>query len=176
MIFHETSLKGAYVIEPERIEDSRGFFARIWCKREFRDRGLDSSLKQCGISFNRKRGTLRGMHYQATPYEETKLIRCTAGAIHDVIIDLRPDSETFKKWVAVDLSGENRKMLYVPGGFAHGFIALADATEVFYQMSQFYMPDHARGVRWDDPAFSIEWPIPVTEIAERDRSYPDFLS
>jgi len=176
MIFIETKLKGAFIIEPERMKDERGFFARTWCKREFEAHGLNSNLVQCNISFNKKRGTLRGMHYQVPPHEEAKLVRCTMGAIYDVIIDLRPDSQTFKQWISVELTAENRKMIYVPEGFAHGFLTLEDNTEVFYQMSEFYAPECARGVRWNDPAFCIKWPIDIRVISERDRQYPDFTS
>lgn len=174
MIFQETVLKGAYVIEPELKEDERGFFARTWCQREFSEYGLNTSLAQCNISFNKKKGTLRGMHFQRPPYDESKLVRCTMGAIYDVIIDLRHGSTTFKKWFAIELNADNRRMLYIPEGFAHGFITLTDNTEVFYQMSQFYNPEYADGVRWDDPVFNIKWPIDVTIISDRDRSYPDF--
>ncbi len=174
MIFRATSLAGAYVIEGERLEDERGFFARSFCRREFEAQGLVPDLVQCNISFNRRRGTLRGLHYQAAPHEEPKLVRCTLGRVHDVTVDLRPESETFKKHLAVTLSSENRTMLYVPAGLAHGFLTLEDDSEVFYQMAQFYHPTSARGVRWDDPAFGIEWPAEPTVISERDRSYPDF--
>jgi len=174
MLFIETKLKGAYIIEPELKEDQRGFFARTWCQNEFREYNLNTSIVQCNISFNRRKGTLRGMHYQRHPYEEAKLVRCTMGAIYDVIIDLRPDSSTFRGWISVELSAENRKMLYIPEGFAHGFITLTDNSEVFYQMSQFYHPEYADGVRWDDPAFNIDWPLKVTVISEKDKSYPDF--
>lgn len=174
MIFVETALKGAFVIEPERREDERGFFARSWCQREFETHGLNARLAQCNVSFSKRRGTLRGMHYQAAPYREAKLIRCTRGAIHDVIIDLRTDSPTFKRHVVVVLEPESRRMVYVPEGFAHGFQTLEDGTEVFYQLSEFYAPDHARGVRWNDPAFGIRWPDDERTISERDRSYPDF--
>jgi dTDP-4-dehydrorhamnose 3,5-epimerase len=176
MIFQETKLKGAFIIEPERLEDERGFFARTWCKREFKTHGLNPELVQCNISFNKKRGTLRGMHYQVAPCEEVRLVRCTMGAIFDVTIDLRPDSQTFKQWFSVELTVENRKMLYIPEGFAHGFITLEDNTEVFYQMSEFYAPECARGVRWNDPAFNILWPEDVVEISDRDKQYPDFIS
>lgn len=175
MIFQETNLKGVYIIELERIEDERGFFARTWCQREFQKCGINPNLVQCNISFNRKKGTLRGMHYQAAPYEETKLVRCTMGAICDVIIDLRLDSETFRQWVSVELTAENRKMLYIPGGFAHGFLTLIDNTEVFYQMSEFFAPEYARGVRWNDPAFRINWPEKVVVISEKDKQYKDFV-
>ncbi|CAN5828738.1 MAG: dTDP-4-dehydrorhamnose 3,5-epimerase [Gemmatimonadetes bacterium] len=174
MIFRETRLPGAYVIEPERIEDERGFFARSWCEREFRAHGLNPRLVQCNLSFNRYRGTLRGMHYQAAPHPEAKLVRCTMGRIHDVIVDLRPESPTFREWVAVELSAGNRRMLYVPEGFAHGFQTLEDESEVFYQMSQYYHAELARGVRWDDPAFGIAWPLPVQALSARDSAYADF--
>jgi len=176
VIFTETSLPGAFVIEPERLDDQRGFFARTWCAREFETQGLDPRLVQCSISFSKRKGTLRGMHYQGPPAAETKLVRCTAGAIVDVIIDLRPDSPTFTRHVAVVLSAENRKAVYVPAGFAHGFQTLSDDTEMFYQMSEFHSPGHARGVRWDDPAFGIRWPHDERIISDRDRTYPDFTS
>ena len=173
MIFTETKLKGAFVLEPERQEDERGFFARTFCQKEFEAHGLNPRLVQCNISFNKKKGTLRGMHYQAAPYEEAKLVRCTMGAIYDVIIDLRPQSPTYKQWIAEELSAENRKMLYIPGGFAHGFQTLEDNTEVFYQMSGYYAPEHATGVRWDDPTFGIKWP-PERErlILLKDQDHP----
>jgi dTDP-4-dehydrorhamnose 3,5-epimerase len=171
MIFTELQLKGAYLIEPERLEDERGFFARTWCEGEFEARGLNAKLVQCSISFNKKRGTLRGMHYQIAPHEEIKLVRCTMGAIYDVIIDLRESSETFKQWVAVELTAENRWMLYIPKGFAHGFQTLTDDTEVFYQMSEFYYPECARGVRWDDPCFGITWALKPSSISPKDRFY-----
>jgi len=174
MIFTETKLRGAFIIEPERLEDERGFFARSFCQREFEDHCLDLNVAQCNISFNQKRGTLRGMHYQAPPYQEEKLVRCTKGAIYDVIIDLRPESPTFKRWVAVDLTAENRRMIYVPAGFAHGFQTLEDETEVFYQISEFYHPECARGVRWDDPTFGIEWHISKPIISTKDQMYLDF--
>jgi dTDP-4-dehydrorhamnose 3,5-epimerase len=174
MLFNPTKLKDAWVVEVEQREDERGFFARTWCKEEFRDRGLDTNLVQCSISFNKKAGTLRGMHFQLPPFAETKLVRCTQGAIYDVIIDLRQDSETFLQWVGVELSAENRKALYVPKGFAHGFQTLVDNTEVFYQISEVYAPDYARGLRWDDPIFKITWQQPVTVISLRDRNYEDY--
>ena len=175
MIFRETKLKGAFIIEPERLEDERGFFARTFCQEEFKTHRLNPGMVQCNISFNKKKGTLRGMHYQVAPHEETKLARCTRGAIYDVIIDLRPDSPTFKQWVAVELTADNRRMLYIPKGFAHGFQTLEDNTEVLYQMSEFYHPECARGVRWDDPAFGIEWP-PAEQriISAEDQAYPNF--
>jgi len=174
MIFTKTKLKDAFIIQPERLGDHRGFFARTWCQREFEAHGLNPCLVQCNISFNRKKGTLRGMHYQPAPHAETKLVRCTMGAIYDVIIDLRPESPTFKQYCAVVLTAENRTMIYVPEGFAHGFQVLQDNTEVFYQMSEFYVPESARGVRWDDPTFAIEWPRDERIILARDQSYPDF--
>jgi len=174
MLFTETDLKGAFLIEPERREDSRGFFARTWCEKEAVAHGINPRVVQCDISFNRRKGTLRGMHYQKPPFEEAKLVRCTMGAIHDVIIDLRRDSPTFKHHLALVLTAESRRMLYIPEGFAHGFQTLEDSTEVFYQMSQFYAPDCAAGVRWNDPAFGIEWPDDTRIINERDQTYPDF--
>jgi dTDP-4-dehydrorhamnose 3,5-epimerase len=174
VIFEETKLPGSYLIEPQRIDDERGFFARAWCEREFHAHGLDDKIVQCNISFNKREGTLRGMHYQVHPHAETKLIRCTKGVIYDVIADLRVDSPTYMRHVAVVLSAENRKMLYVPKGFAHGFQTLEDDTEVFYQMSEFYCPAAARGFRWDDPAFGIVWPETSRIISTKDLSYPDF--
>lgn len=174
MIFRETRLKGAFIIDMEPSADARGFFARAWCQREFAAHGLKSRFVQCNISYNIKKGTLRGMHYQIAPYAEAKVVRCTRGAIYDVIIDLRPDSLTYKQWVAVELTAENYRMLYVPEGFAHGFQTLKDDTEVFYQMSEFYHPECARGVRWDDEAFGIEWPQSVLILSDKDRHYLDF--
>lgn len=174
MIFRETELKGAYAIDLQRLEDERGFFARSWCRREFEAQGLHPNLVQCNISFNAAKGTLRGMHYQVAPFEEAKLIRCTRGAIYDVIVDIRPDSESFGKHLSLVLTSDNRRMLYAPEGFAHGFLTLEDHTEVFYQMSEYYAPEHARGFRWNDPAFGIRWPGDVNAISERDRSYPDY--
>ncbi|MBU7008564.1 dTDP-4-dehydrorhamnose 3,5-epimerase [Phosphitispora fastidiosa] len=176
MIFQETKIKGVFLIQIEPVEDERGFFARSWCQEEFKSHGLNPRLVQCNISFNHKKGTLRGMHYQTTPYQEAKLIRCTRGAVYDVIIDLRPQSPTFKQWLAVELSADNRKMLYIPEGFAHGFQTLADNTEVFYQMSEFYHPECAEGLRWDDPAFGIRWPKTVERIiSPQDQNYPGCL-
>ncbi|SRR5581483_1032588 len=176
MIFTSTPLSGAFLIDLERFEDERGFFARSWCQKEFEAHGLDPRLAQCNISYNRHKGTLRGMHFQMAPWAEAKLIRCTRGALYDVIIDIRPDSPTFKQHFAAVLDAGNRRMLYAPAGFAHGFLTLEDDTEVFYQMSQFYAPDHGGGFRWNDPAFGISWPEPVCVISERDRTYPDFVS
>lgn len=174
MLFAETLIKGAYIIDLVRHEDGRGFFARSWCQREFEEHGLNPKMVQCNISFNNRRGTLRGMHYQAAPFEEARLVRCLAGAIYDVIIDLRSNSPTFKKWLAIELTANNRRALFIPEGLAHGFQTLADDTEVFYQMSEFYTPDAARGLRWDDPAFGIEWPIETLIISEKDRTYPNW--
>jgi dTDP-4-dehydrorhamnose 3,5-epimerase len=174
MIFIETKLEGAFIIEPERLEDERGFFARSFCRKEFEDHGLNPNVVQCSISFNKRRGTLRGLHYQAKPYEEAKVIRCTRGAIYDVIVDVRAESLTFKQWLGVELSAENRKMLYIPEGFAHGFQTLADNTELFYQMAEFYRPESTSGVRWDDPAFGIIWPIEEVLISSRDKAHKLF--
>ena len=174
MIFKETKLKDAYIIELEPIEDNRGFFARSFCQEEFRLHGISMNIVQCNISYSKKSGTLRGMHYQAAPFEEAKLVRCKKGAIYDVIIDVRPSSNTYKKWVSVELTDENRKMIYIPKGFAHGFLTLMDNTEVFYQMSEFFMPEYARGIRWNDPAFGINWAADVTAISEKDQKYDDF--
>ena len=174
MIFKETQLEGAFIIEPERLADERGFFARTWDQREFEAQGLNQRLAQCNVSYNRKKGTLRGMHYQAKPYEEAKLVRCTMGGIYDVMIDLRRESATFKQWTGIELTADNSRMHYIPEGFAHGFLTLEDHTEVFYQMSEIYVPDKARGVRWNDPAFGVSWPIAVQVISERDKNYPDF--
>jgi dTDP-4-dehydrorhamnose 3,5-epimerase len=174
VIFTETSLRGAYSIDIERHEDERGFFARSWCEREFEGNGLNPRMVQCNISFNSKIGTMRGMHYQLKPFEEAKLVRCTMGSIYDVIVDIRPDSPSFKLHVGFVLTPSNRRMLYVPEGFAHGFLTLQDDTEVFYQMSEFYDKESARGFRWNDPAFKIEWPSEVKVVSERDKSYPDF--
>jgi len=174
VIFTELDISGVFLVEPELHGDDRGFFARVWCQEEFKRRGLNDRLVQCSVSFNAKKGTLRGMHYQVAPYREAKLIRCSHGAIYDVAIDLRPESPTFKRHVGVELSQQNRRMLYVPEGFAHGFITLRDQTEVLYHISEFWSPAHARGVRWNDPAFGIEWPAQPEIIADRDRDYPDF--
>jgi dTDP-4-dehydrorhamnose 3,5-epimerase len=174
MIFSPTSLAGAYVVELEPHRDVRGFFARTWCRREFQEHGLDAELAQCSISYNPRRGTLRGMHWQTPPSEEAKLVRCTTGAIYDVIIDLRPESPTYLKHVGVELSQGDRRALYVPRGFAHGLQTLKDDSEVLYQISEFFAPEHTRGIRWNDPTFGIEWPISDPIILERDNSYPDF--
>jgi len=168
MIFNETKLNGAYIIEIEPVEDERGFFARTWCKKEFEAHGLNTALVQCNTSFNKKKGTLRGMHYQASPYGEAKLVRCTLGSIYDVIVDIRKESKTYLQWIACELTAENRKMLYVPAGFAHGFQTLEDNTEVFYQMSEYYYPEYAHGIRWDDPVLDIDWPIKEKIFSAKD--------
>ena len=174
MIFHQLEIPGAFLIEPERKEDRRGFFARTYCRYELEARDLDPTVVQCNISVNNRRGTVRGMHWQAAPYEEIRLVRCTAGAIHDVILDLRPDSPTFKRHLAFELDAQNRLSVYIPAGLAHGFQTLADDTEVCYQISTSYAPEAARGYRWDDPAFQIPWPEPVTVMSEKDRNLPFF--
>ena len=175
MIFLPTSLPGAFIIDIERREDDRGFFARTWCGREFNEMGLSPALAQCNTSYNRRRGTLRGMHWQAAPNAEAKLIRCTRGAIWDAIIDLRPDSPTYLNHVGVELTADSRRALYVPEGMAHGFVTLEDDSEVFYQMSEFYEPTAARGARWNDPAFGISWPMSDPVLHPRDAAYPDFV-
>jgi len=172
MIFRETALAGVWVIEPEPHADERGFFARTWCAREFEARGLNPALAQCSVSWNRARGTVRGLHYQAAPHEEAKLVRCTRGAIHDVAVDLRPGSPTRHRWIAVELTGDNRRMLFVPEGVAHGFQTLVDDTEVFYQISRAFHPDAQRGVRWHDPALGIAWPLHDAIVSARDAALP----
>jgi dTDP-4-dehydrorhamnose 3,5-epimerase len=174
MRFSQTKVNGAYEIEIEPVEDERGFFARTWCEEEFRRQGLNPRLVQCSISFNPKKSTLRGMHYQLAPHAESKLVRCTQGSIYDVILDLRPNSTTFCHWTAVVLTAATRNMAYIPEGCAHGFLTLEHNCEVFYQMSESYHADSARGVRWSDPAFQIQWPAPVQVISDRDRTYPEF--
>jgi dTDP-4-dehydrorhamnose 3,5-epimerase len=169
--FSETRLKGAYIVEPECLQDERGFFARTFCNREFQEHRIEFNFVQCNISFNKRMGTLRGMHYQAQPHAEAKLVRCTMGAIYDVIVDLRPDALTFMQWTSTELTAENRKMLFLPEGFAHGFQTLKDDTEVFYQMSRTYHPESARGLRWDDPAIGINWPLANPILSARDLDY-----
>jgi len=176
MIFKETKLKGAFIIELEPIKDNRGFFARGWCQKELEARGLVPNFVQANITFSPKKGTLRGLHYQMAPHEEVKLVRCTRGAIHDVIIDLRPDSPTCHQWLATELTADNHKMIYIPGGFAHGYQTQVDGTEVFYQVAQFYAPNYERGIRWDDPAFKIHWPITSPLIlSEKDKRCSDYV-
>lgn len=174
MIITETKLKGAFIIDVERIEDERGFFGRSFCKKEFEKYGLNTNIVQINVSNNKRRGTLRGMHMQISPYGETKLIRCTRGAIYDVIIDMRPDSETFKQWIGMELSADNNRMFYVPEDFAHGFITLQDNTDVTYQITEFFTPAAERGFRWNDPAFSIIWPFEPLVVSEKDKSHPFF--
>jgi dTDP-4-dehydrorhamnose 3,5-epimerase len=174
MIFTETAVTGAFVIDLERIEDDRGFFARAWCRREFEAHGLNAALAQCSVSRSHAKGTLRGLHYQARPHEESKIVRCTRGAIYDVVVDLRETSNTFLRHAAVVLTSENHQALYVPEGCAHGFLTLEADSEVFYQISVVYNASAARGVRWNDPRFGIEWPAPVVVMSERDRTCPDF--
>jgi dTDP-4-dehydrorhamnose 3,5-epimerase len=176
MIFVETMLKGAFFIEIEKREDHRGFFARSWCRKEFEEHGLSTLPVQANVSFSAQKGTLRGMHYQMAPFEESKLVRCTRGAIYDVIIDLRPDSPTYKKWIGVELTSDNYKMLYVPEKFAHGFQTLEDNTEASYQVSQFYSPGSERCIRWNDPTFNIQWPLEVQVISDKDKNCPDYTS
>jgi dTDP-4-dehydrorhamnose 3,5-epimerase len=175
MKFHKAKIAGVFEVCLEPRTDDRGFFARAWCQKEFEARGLNSKVVQCNISRNTRKGTLRGMHYQAHPFSETKVVRCTRGAVYDVVLDLRPESKTFKQWVSVVLTEESGNMVYIPDGCAHGFLSLKDGSDVFYQMSEFYNPEAARGVRWDDDAFGIVWPEKVEVISERDRTYPDFI-
>lgn len=174
MEFIATNLPGVFEIQIERRSDNRGFFARTWCEKEFAEHGLNPKLVQCNVSYNSRQGTLRGMHFQLAPHAEAKLVRCTRGSIYDVILDLRPESPAFKQWLGLTLTAQNRVMAYIPEGCAHGFITLEDDTEVFYQMSEFYDPESARGVRWDDPSFGIVWPAKVEVISERDADYPNF--
>lgn len=174
MTFHKTQLPGVVEINLEFNCDQRGFFARSWCEKEFEDLGLNPKVAQCSVSFNIRKGTLRGIHYQDAPHQEAKLVRCTRGAIYDVVVDLRPQSTTFKNWMAAVLTADKRNMVYIPEGCGHGFLTLEDETEVFYQMSEFYHAELSRGVRWDDPAFRIVWPGQVEVISERDRTYPNF--
>ena len=172
MKFSPTKLPDVWIVDLEKREDERGFFARSWCQREFEQYGLNPRLVQCSISFNRKKGTLRGMHYQIAPHEETKLVRCTRGAIYDVAVDLRPNSPAYKQWTAVELSSDNERMLYIPEGCGHGFQTLADDAEVFYQISEFYFPELSRGVLYSDPALAIPWPVANPILSERDRAFP----
>ena len=174
MRFSETRLKGAYLVDIEPLEDARGFFARSWCRREFEERGLLPLLAQASLSYTRRKGTLRGMHYQAAPFSEAKLVRCTRGAIYDVVIDLRPGSATYRQWVGVEMRAREHRMLYIPEGLAHGFQTLEDDVEVTYQMSEFHTIEAERGVRYDDPVFSVRWPLPVQAISDRDRAWPDY--
>jgi dTDP-4-dehydrorhamnose 3,5-epimerase len=174
MIWRETELPGAFVVETEPIEDERGWFARIYDESELEQRGLASRFVQSSIAFNKEWGTLRGLHYQAEPHAEAKLVRCIRGAVYDVIVDLRPGSSTFERWAAVELSAAGGELLYVPEGLAHGYLTLEDETETLYLISAAYAPDAARGVRWDDPAFGIEWPHDPRVMSEKDKAWPDF--
>ena len=175
MIFHETSLKGAYMIDIEPRSDDRGFFARTFCREEFEALNLNSNLAQSNIALTKARGTIRGMHYQAHPRPEAKLVRCTSGALFDVIVDLRPHSPTFRQWIGVELTSSNRRMLFVPEGFAHGYQTLLEDTEICYNVSEFYWPEAERGVRFNDPIFDINWPLKVTSISLKDRNWPDYM-
>ena len=172
MIFTESPLSGAYVVDMERLPDERGFFARSYCADEFSARGFGPELRQCSVSYNARKGTLRGMHYQVAPHEEHKLVRCTAGAIFDAIVDIRTTSPTYRRWFGTELTAENRRSLFIPPGFAHGFVSLTDDTEVYYMISVAHAPKFSRGVRWNDPAFAIEWPLPPAVISARDAAYP----
>jgi dTDP-4-dehydrorhamnose 3,5-epimerase len=174
MIFKETPLKGAFEIEVQKIEDERGFFGRLWCEKEMKMHGLNTNIVQSNVSLSKNKGTLRGMHFQRSPFQETKLVRCTKGAVYDVIIDLRPDSPTFKKWHGVKLSEKNHKMIYVPENFAHGFLTLEDESEVYYLVTQFYNKDKEAGLRWNDPSFNIDWPEIVNDISIKDSNHPNF--
>lgn len=174
MIFRETSLKGAYVVELNKLEDDRGFFGRIWCENEFKAHNLNANLVQSNVSYSKKKGTMRGFHFQKHPYQETKLVRCTRGSAYDVIIDLRPESPTFKQWFGIELSAENRKMLYVPENFGHSFLTLEDNSEVYYLVTEFYNSEAECGLRWNDPTFDVKWPIEIKEISEKDSNHPNF--
>jgi dTDP-4-dehydrorhamnose 3,5-epimerase len=173
MVFRETALKGAYVVEVEKRRDVRGFNARMWCQREFGAQGLAANLAQINIISNKRKGTLRGMHYQAAPHGENKLFRCSRGAVFDVIIDLRAESSTYKKWIGVELTAKNYRMLYVPENFAQGFLTLEDDTELAYHVSEFYAPQSERGVRYDDPTIGIRWPAPIEVVSDKDKNWPD---
>lgn len=175
MKFEETAIPGVWLVDLERREDDRGFFARTFCEREFADRGLMTRFVQCNLSSNRKRGTLRGMHLQNEPKPEVKLVRCVRGSIYDVVIDLRPESPSYCQWVGVELSAANARALYIPAGIAHGFQTLEDNTELYYHMGEFYEPSLAAGVRWDDPAFRLKWPLADPILSEKDAAYPDFV-
>lgn len=175
MIFIETKLTGAYLVKPQRFADARGFFARVWCEREFSERGLVANMVQANIAYSEHAMTLRGLHYQEAPHAEAKLLRCLSGAVYDVVIDLRTDSPTYKHWLGTELTARDQAMIYVPEGFAHGYLTLQDNTEVFYQVSEFYAPAAEKGIRWDDPAFAIEWPAQgELIISDKDRGWRDF--
>jgi len=173
VIFTETGLTGAFVVDIEPRADERGYFARVWCAREFEEQGLESRFVQCNVAYNNKKATLRGMHYQSSPYAEVKLVRCTKGAVYDVIVDMRPGSDSYLGWTGVELTDDNHRMLYVPEGFAHGYVTLQDDSELFYQVSQFYTPQAEGGVRWNDPAVGIQWPdVGELLISDKDRAWP----
>lgn len=174
MKFTETELADAFVVESDRHVDARGYFARAYCRKEFAEGGLDPDIAQCGISFNAQRGTLRGLHFQTSPHEEVKLVRCLRGSVLDVLVDLRPDSSTYCRWTAVTLSDQSDIAIYIPKGFAHGFQTLEDDSLLYYQISEFHHPESARGVRWNDPLFKIDWPLEPTVMSDRDRNYRDF--
>ena len=176
MIFTETKLRGAYIIDIEKIQDARGFFARVWCQKDFEERGLNPRIVQVNLAFNKKRGTLRGMHFQHAPHQECKLVQCTRGAILDVIIDLRRNSPTHRQWIGVELRPGTHRMLFVPEDFAHGYQTLEDNTEVMYQVSQLYAPKSEGGVRYNDPAFGIQWPLEATVISDKDKAWPDYAA
>jgi len=172
--FTEIYLKGAFVIEVDKLKDDRGFFGRLWCEKEFKNNNLKTNIVQSNVSLSLKKGTIRGLHFQRSPFQETKLVRCTKGSVYDVIIDLRPESPTFKKWFGVKLTEDNHKMIYVPENFAHGFLTLEDNSEVYYLVTQFYNKEAEAGLRWNDPAFDIQWPTEVKEISEKDNSHANF--
>lgn len=174
MIFTETKLQGAFIIDVKRVEDERGFFGRTWCKKEFEDHGLNSNAVQANVSYNKLKGTLRGMHYQVAPFTESKTVRCTEGSIYDVIIDIRPDSKTYKQWIGVELTATSFRMLYVPDGFAHGFITLEDNSSVHYMVTEYYTPGAETGIKFDDPTFNISWPISPLVVSDKDRAHPMF--
>lgn len=174
MIFTKTNLEGAWIVDIKRLEDERGFFARTFCQNEFRDHGLNPCVAQCNVSYNKRKGTFRGVHLQVSPYREAKLVQCISGSIYDVIVDLRPESQTYLQHLGLTLTADEHRMLYIPEGFAHGFLTLEEETNVFYQMSEFYAPESARGFRWNDPSFEITLPTDVNVISERDANYPDF--
>ncbi len=174
MIFTEIDIPGAFTVEFEEKTDDRGFFARSWCEREFAALGLANKIVQCNVGYSTRAGTLRGIHYQDAPHAETKVVRCTRGAVYDVIVDVRPDSPTYGKWSGRELTADNRLMLFIPEGFGHGYQTIENDTEIFYQTSEFYHPESATGIRYDDPAFVINWPLPITAISDTDRSWPDY--
>ncbi|ALA59800.1 dTDP-4-dehydrorhamnose 3,5-epimerase [Nitrospira moscoviensis] len=176
MLFHKTPLEGCYVIEPERIQDHRGFFARVWCRLELEQHGLKADVMQSNVGFSVRKGTLRGLHYQTGPHAEVKVVRCTRGAMFDVVVDLRPQSPTYTRWFGVELTPDNGKMIYVPEGFAQGYVTLADDTEMNYHTSKLFHRESAIGVRFDDPAFGIEWPVEIAVISDQDKKWPDYKS